>query len=110
MIKVCGHRLLVKPIDYLDDDPTVKRAKETLGLVIPELEENKRAKESVDRGTVIQIGPTAWRDFNSDPWCQIGDTIVYAKFAGKLIVDPDTQDKYVALNDEDVVAVLGESL
>lgn len=109
MIKVCGHRLLVKPIDYLDDDPNVKRAKESFGFVLPELEENKRAKESVDKGTVVQIGPTAWKDFNSDPWCAVGDVIVYAKFAGKLIADPETNEKFVALNDEDVVAVLGET-
>lgn len=107
MIKVCGHRLLVKQIDYLEDDDTYKRMKAS-GFAIAETEDNKRAKESMDQGTVVQIGPTAWRDFGTDPWCAVGNQIVYAKFAGKLIVDPETKEKFYAINDEDVVAVIGE--
>jgi co-chaperonin GroES (HSP10) len=108
MIKVCGHRLLVKPIGYLEDDPTYQRAK-ALGLTIADHEDNKRARESVDQGTVVQVGPTAFNDFGGAAWCKEGDKIVYAKFAGKLIVDPDTQDKFYAINDEDVVAIVGEN-
>lgn len=107
MIKVCGHRLLIKQIDYLEDDPAYQRIK-ALGITIADTEENKRAKESVDQGTVVQVGPTAWNDFGTDPWCKVGDKIVYAKYAGKLIVDPSTQEKFYAINDEDVVAVIGE--
>lgn len=108
MIKVCGHRLLIKQIDYLEDDPAYQRAK-ALGITIADVEENKRAKESVDQGTVVQIGTTAFQDFGGTPWCKVGDKVVYAKYAGKLIVDPETQDKFYAINDEDVVAVIGEA-
>ena len=107
MIKVCGHRVLVKPIEFMSDDPVVRRA-QALGIEIAKTEDRKREAESVDKGTVKQIGPTAWKDFNSDAWCKVGDTVVYAKYAGKLIIDPDTQEKYIALNDEDIVAVVGE--
>ncbi len=107
MIKVCGHRLLVKPIEFMSDDPVVQAAKR-LGIEIARTDDRKREAESVDKGKVVQIGPTAWKDFNSEPWCKVGDTIVYAKFAGKLVIDPTTQEKMIALNDEDVVCVVGD--
>lgn len=109
MIKVCGHRLLVKPIEYLGEDLEKQSALKNLGFQIADTEDNKRAKESMDKGTVVQIGPTAWNDFGGLQWCKVGDEIVYAKFAGKLIVDPDTNEKFYALNDEDVVAVTKEA-
>lgn len=108
MIKICGHRLLVKPMDYLSDDPALQRMK-AMGFQIADTEDNKRAKESVDKGTVVQVGPTAFKDFGGDAWCEVGDEIVYAKFAGKLIVDPSTNEKFYAINDEDVVAIVGEN-
>jgi co-chaperonin GroES (HSP10) len=107
VIKVCGHRLLVKPILLEETDDVLKSAK-LAGIEIIR-DDVKREAESVDQGVVVQIGTTAWKDFNSDPWCDVGDKIVYAKYAGKLIIDPDTKEKYVALNDEDVVAIVGES-
>jgi hypothetical protein len=35
----------------------------------------------------------------------IGDYIAYARFAGKALEDPYTQEEFVALNDEDIVCV-----
>lgn len=107
MIKVCGHRLLVKPILLEESDAVYKSAKK-LGIELIR-DDTKREAESVDKGLVVQLGATAFRDFGGDPWCHPGDTIVYAKYSGKLIEDPDTQDKYIALNDEDVVAVVKEA-
>jgi co-chaperonin GroES (HSP10) len=108
MIKVCGHRLLIKQIDYLSDNSAYQELKK-MGLEIAETDDNRRAKESMDQGTVLQIGPSAWKDFGTEHWCKVGDFITYAKFAGKLLIDPDTGDKYYAINDEDVVAVLKEA-
>lgn len=109
MIKIVGHRLLVKPILLEESREEYVKAKQ-LGLVIARDENEKRREhESVDQGVVVEIGPTAWRDFNTDPWTKIGDTVVYAKGSGKLIIDPETQIKYIALNDEDIVAILKEA-
>lgn len=108
MIKICGHRLLVKPILIEDSRPEYNKMKE-LGLVIArDSHEKLREHESVDTGIVLQIGPTAWNDFKCDPWTKIGDTVVYAKGAGKLVIDPEDQEKYIALNDEDIVAITKE--
>jgi co-chaperonin GroES (HSP10) len=109
MIKVCGHRLMVKPILIEETDEVFKRAKASGLLVERDPLEKKREHESVDQGVVVQIGPTAWRDFNSDPWTKVGDTVVYARGAGKKVVDPEDQEIYICLNDEDVVAVTKEA-
>lgn len=106
MIKVCGHRLLVKPILLEESDEVYKSAK-ALGLELIR-EDTKREAESVDKGIVMQIGATAFKDFGGDYWCHVGEMIVYAKFAGKLVKDPVTKEDYIVLNDEDVVAVIGE--
>lgn len=109
MIKVCGHRLLVKPYKQVEVDEIMKKHKDFLNQL--EIINPNRAREdaSVDRGVVVDIGPTAWKDFNSQPWCKIGDEIVFAKFAGKVVEDPETEDTYFILNDEDVCAVTKES-
>lgn len=109
MIKVCGHRLLVKPILLEESDADYRKAKE-LGFVLArDPMEKVREHESVDQGVVVQIGPTAWKDFECEPWTKVGDTVVYARGAGKKVVDPSTQTIYIALNDEDVVCVTKEA-
>jgi len=100
-----------------DADPTYKRMK-AAGLVLAETEETKRMEAGLDKGTVVAVGDDAFKEFylranpGSDlsgfkPWCKVGDFIAYAKYAGKLLEDPETQAKYMVINDEDVVAVLG---
>lgn len=102
MIKPCGHRLVVKPFKLAEVDEDLKRAR-AMGLEVVR-ENEKREDASVDKGIVLAIGPTCWPD--SDPWCKVGDTIIFAKFAPKFIDDPDTKEQIGILNDEDVVAVL----
>jgi co-chaperonin GroES (HSP10) len=102
-IKIILHRILVKP-DLLEEvDETFKRAK-AVGLYTGE--ESAREQAAVDTGVVVEYGPTAFQDFNANNPLKVGDRVVYAKYGGKAIVDPDTKVKYVALNDEDVIAIL----
>lgn len=111
MIKVCGHRILVRPILLEESRPEYLKAKE-LGLILArDSKETAREHESVDTGVVLQVGPTAWLlpEHGGQPWAQVGQTVVYARNAGKLIIDPDTQEKFIALNDEDIVAVTKEA-
>jgi co-chaperonin GroES (HSP10) len=98
------HRILVKADKLEEVDKTRVKAKQ-LGIVIPEMDEHKRAQAGVDRGTVVTIGPTAFRDFNAESPIKEGDYVAYARFAGKIIDDPYTDEQYVLLNDEDVVCV-----
>ena len=91
------HRILIKQ-DKLEESNKDYLKMKQMGLVMPDLDDKKRAQASL-------VGPTAFRDFGSDSPVNIGDHIAYAKFAGKFIVDPYTHEEYVALNDEDIIAV-----
>jgi len=106
MIEPCGHRLVVKPFKQEDVDEVIKNAKK-FGFEIVNSNQ-KREDASVDKGVVLAIGPTAWKDFNSEPWCKVGDTILFAKFSPKFVEDPVTKETVGILNDEDVVAVIKE--
>lgn len=108
MIKPCGHRLLVKPYKHAEVDDVMKKHKDFLkDFEIVGTETRNDA--SVDKGIVLDIGPTAWNDFNSPPWCKKGDEIVFAKFAGKTVVDQDDGQDYFVINDSDVIAVTQEA-
>lgn len=104
MIVPALHRILIKQDKLEETDETFKRANKA-GIIIPELEANKRAQAGVDTGTVIAIGETAFRDFGTTSPVVEGDKIAYARFSGKFVSDPTTGEEYVLLNDEDVVAI-----
>lgn len=104
MIEPTLHRILVKADKLEETDKTYVQAAK-LGIVIPEHEDKKRAQAGVDRGTVVSIGPTAFRDFNAESPIKVGDYVAYARFAGKLLSDPSTEEDFVILNDEDIVCV-----
>ena len=105
MIKPLLHRIIVKQQKLTEAHKEYRRA-EALGIVIPEHEDNKRAQAGVDKGVVVAIGPTAYRDFNTDTPIKVGDMVAFARFSGKTILDPKDDEEYVALNDEDIVAIL----
>lgn len=105
MIIPCGHRVLVKQESYEEVDDVFKSAK-LAGLEIIK-DSQVRYQDSVDKGVIVSVGRTAWKDFGGEPWAQKGDTIVFAKHSGKKVEDPeDKETHYVLLNDEDVVAVI----
>jgi co-chaperonin GroES (HSP10) len=103
-IKPILHRILVKQDTLEEKDEVFKRAK-AAGLQF-DFTEREREQAAIDTGVVVAMGPTAFRDFGSENPLKEGDSVVYAKYGGKAIVDPETKVKYVALNDEDVIAIL----
>jgi co-chaperonin GroES (HSP10) len=115
LIKVVLHRILVER-DIPEDTDAVKtkRALEKSGLAVPpsvkdELEKKAlRENASMDKGTVIAIGETAFRDYGIECPIKVGDYIVYAKYGGKDVTDPESGKVYVVINDEDVVATLSK--
>lgn len=117
MITIKGHRVLVK-VDKMEEvDPVYAAAARAGVLIAKDHEEHRRAQAGLDRGTVVQVGDDAFKAFffNSnphqdsskfEPWCVVGDLIAFAKYSGKLLEDPEDGQKYIVINDEDVVAVL----
>ncbi len=116
MISIKGHRVLIK-VEKLEEVDSVYRGAKRAGIVFAEdHDEHRRNQANLDRGTVVAVGPDAWKAFfhNSnpdggtfEPWCAVGDFIAFAKYSGKNLEDPETKEMYIVINDEDVVAVLG---
>lgn len=103
-IKPILHRILVKP-DVLEEVDELFRRAKAAGLAF-DFTEREREQAAIDTGVVLDFGPTAFKDFGATNPLQIGDRVVYAKYGGKAIVDPTTKTKYVALNDEDIIAII----
>ena len=102
MITVKGCRILVRPFKLQEQDKMYARAK-AAGIALPEASQRKE-EINVDRGTVLQIGKNCHQDYVED--LKEGDVIGYAKFGGKFITDPQTDEILLVINDEDVICVL----
>ena len=114
MIIPCGHRLVIKQEKLEDADVAYRNAKKA-GIMIADTDEKKREQAGLDKGTVISIGRGAFVEFNRNqmtdgPWCIVGDTIAFAKYSGKTVVDPDDHASYMVINDEDVVCIIRETV
>lgn len=107
MIEVALHRVLVRADKLEETDETFVKAK-SLNIIIPELEDRKRAQAGVDKGTVVAVGSTAFRDFGATSPIQPGDYVAYARFAGKMVTDPYTKEEFIILNDEDICCIFKE--
>ena len=100
-----GHRILVKPDNIEEVDPVLASAKKS-GIILSDMA-SRLEQTSVDTGVVLDVGPNAWKAFDDGhPWASVGDKVVYAKYGGKLVVDPDTKEKFLILNDDDIIGVI----
>lgn len=89
------HRVLVKP----DKVEEVSKG----GIILSV--DTKREQAAAEKGTVISIGPTAFKDYGGDEnTLKPGDRVAYAKYAGKTIKEEDIE--YILLNDEDITAII----
>lgn len=98
MISPKGWYILILP-----DDPFSKIKSDVI-----EIPDNvKEAREiDVNTGTIVSIGDLAWKDYGGEPWAKVGDRVIYVRYGGKRIQDPDNDVWYVLLNDKDVIGVL----
>jgi co-chaperonin GroES (HSP10) len=104
MIKVTGCRILVKPYKLQEHDKVYDSAKKA-GIILTEVSERKE-QVNIDKGVVLQVGTKCHEDYVGD--LAVGDTIAYAKFGGKFITEPGSEELYLVINDEDVVAIFKE--
>lgn len=96
MISPLLHRILLK----LDD---VEKKTES-GIVIPEMVTD-RERKAIEIGTVVAIGPTAFKDFGGDgETISLGDRVIIARYSGKEVKDKDIS--YVVVNDEDIICTI----
>lgn len=92
-LKPLGDRLIVEPIEQ--EEMTAS------GIVLPET-----AKEKPMQGKVLAAGPGARKEDGSRVAMDVtvGDTVLYAKYAGTEIKLGD--DKYLILKETDVLAIV----
>jgi len=99
MIEALGNRVIIKP----DDIEEVTAG----GIVIAQTANYIRdEKAATTTGIVIGYGPAAWLDpiMGGEPWVDIGDRIVYSRYAGKFVIDPDSEEEFVVINDDAIQA------
>lgn len=103
MPKAVGFRILVRP------DPIEEMT--ASGIIIAADEKLERGAQVT--GIVLDVGPEAFRAFNKAagftqyvPWVKEGDHVYYAKYAGKRVIDPETKEELLFLNDEDIAGLV----
>jgi len=106
MLTPLGPRVIVRPDDFIEADDLYKRAK-AAGIHI---ERDKREQQAVVIGIIVSIGSMAFHPPVGDgtPWVKVGDRVYYAKYAGKEVIDPETKEELLLLNDEDINALISE--
>ena len=92
------HRVILKPF--------VLGKKSAGGIVLPT---NQRMDAvNSDKGTIFMVGPEAWGSSKKKP-VQVGDTVFYAKYGAKVLKDPDDEDSFfIICNDEDILVGYSE--
>lgn len=100
IIEPAGHKILIKP------KPVEEKTKS--GIILAR--EIERYQEATTEGTVVAIGPTAYKKVDDGtPWCKVGDKISYGKYAGaRLTIENQdgVEEDFVVIHDVDVVAIL----
>jgi len=101
MLEPCGHRVLIK----------IGSVKKTTGWgfeFITNERDEKLEKLGTARGTIVKIGPTAWKmeSLGNKNWAEVGDEVYFAKYGGTLLIDPDDGEEYVILNDQDISCLI----
>ena len=88
MIKPVLHRILVQ----LEDIDEVTES----GIIIAK-ELIKKERKAVEKGTVLAIGDTAFKDYGgSHDTVKVGDKVLIAQYSGK---DVDKEKNIVVVND-----------
>lgn len=102
MLKALGPRLLIKP-EFRQKEPQGDSR-----III--VEDDRRGIAATEIGWVVDIGPTAYfpSEKYGQPWCKVGDKVIYAKYGGKIVTDPDTGEKFLTINDEDIIVAIVE--
>lgn len=108
MIKILLHRVLVELEDLKRQHEVEMPDGSKVVLEMAYGEYETRLQASTTEGKVVAVGETAFRDYGyKECPLAIGDRIVFAKYAGRPVLDPDEPEKKMALlNDEDVLAII----
>lgn len=97
MLKPVLHRILLR----LDNVEEVTES----GIIISK-DLVKKERKAVEKGVVVAIGETAFKDYGGDAGTlAVGDRVIIAQYSGKEVKDLDDTE-YVVCNDEDILVIL----
>jgi len=91
-----GHRVLILP------DPVEEITQS--GIIVSVGENRDRERLAQLKGTIVELGNTAWLDQPS-PWANEGDHVIFGKYSGLIYKGADEKE-YRIINDLDVVAIV----
>ena len=96
-VKAIGYKAILKP------DEVLKYSKGGIALAVDaRLEANAQVV-----GTIIDLGEdfaVAYKPKTPQWGLKVGDKVYYAKYAGKWVTDPITEEEFLIVNDEDICA------
>ena len=95
-----GHRVLVLP--------DVVETKTKSGIITTTAMQEFREELAQVDGVVIEMGNTCFSD-QPEPWCQIGDRVIFGKYSG-IIREGQDGKKYRIINDLDIVGTVDKEL
>ena len=100
--KPFGSYVIVRPKDLLE---------KSAGGILIARQNAERERGAVTEGTVVAIGPLAFKDEMNPSgleWYQVGDRVIFVKYGGKFITVDD--ELYVIFRYEDVMCKLDEDV
>lgn len=113
-LTVKGHRILIKPDPVKEQVDVPDKLKELDFEIAAPGDITKMKEAGTQIGTVVGIGKTAWKAYDGnlpewEPWCKVGDRVIFARYSGKFVDDPVTKERFFVINDDDIqVVVEGE--
>jgi chaperonin GroES len=99
----------IKPVEFkVLIKPDEVEGQTSGGLYLPDSARDKQ-QFAVDRGEVIAVGEGFFQELHG-PIPQIGDRVIFNRYAGSLItiVDEGNRQDYRLINDKDICAILEE--
>jgi len=95
-INPVGHRILIKPLEIAE----VSKG----GIILTTETTKDREQMANTTGVVIAMGDGCYVE-DAQPWCAVGDKVIFAKYAGLLYTGKDGQN-YRIINDHDITGTL----
>ena len=95
-INPCGWRVLIKPQEINEVSKS--------GIILTTEITKEREQMGNTTGIVVAMGTQCYAD-EPEPWCQLGDKVIFAKYAGLVYLGKDGK-QYRMVNDKDVTGTL----
>ena len=104
-IKPTGHHVIIEP-------DAVEETTESGIVIATDTSTLAREQAATTRGTIVAVGPTAWKDPglspDGKPWAKVGDYVYYTRHVSKVITDTESGKDYFLLSDDNILAIIGE--